>query len=156
MKGLLHQQLTLTSLPSLLRYEDTDSMAHSIESRVPFLTLPIVQFVLSLPEEYIISPDGTTKSVFREAMRGIVPQAILDRRDKIGFATPEQSWMRTLQPWVESVLHGDAARMIPALNQAGVEAEWKAMLDGKIAFDWRFWRWVNLIRWTELNNISFS
>ena len=62
-----------TNLPSLLRYEDRNSMAHYIESRVPFLTPDFAEFVLRLPEEHILANDGTTKSVFRAAMRGIVP-----------------------------------------------------------------------------------
>src|SRR5205807_3214015 len=86
----LEETLVETSLPMLLRYEDRNSMAFSIESRVPFLTMPLVDFLLRLPEEHLIGRDGTTKNVFRQAMRGLVPDTILDRRDKIGFQTPEQ------------------------------------------------------------------
>jgi asparagine synthase (glutamine-hydrolysing) len=87
-------------LPSLLRYEDRNSMAFSIESRVPFLSPELVNFVLSLPEPYIIAPDGTSKAVFRRAMRGIVPDPILDRQDKIGFATPEHTWLSAASSWI--------------------------------------------------------
>ena len=89
----LHRTLVETSLPMLLRYEDRNSMAHSIESRVPFLIPGLADFLLRLPEEYLIGPDGTSKRIFRDAMRGFVPDAILDRKDKIGFATPEQRWL---------------------------------------------------------------
>src|SRR5262249_42286425 len=65
----LHRSLVRTSLPQLLRYEDRNSMAHSIESRVPFLTPALAQFILALPEEYLVAPDGTSKRIFREAMR---------------------------------------------------------------------------------------
>src|SRR4029077_19874850 len=92
----LHETLVATSLPMLLRYEDRNSMAHGAESRVPFLTAPLAEFILQLPEEYLISPEGTTKNVFRLAMQGLVPEAILGRKDKIGFATPEQSWLAQL------------------------------------------------------------
>lgn len=67
----LYQMLTETSLPQLLRYEDRNSMAFSIESRVPFLTPSIVNFLFALPEQYLISPGGETKSVLRKAMRGL-------------------------------------------------------------------------------------
>ena len=73
LRSLLYQTFTTTNLPMLLRYEDHNSMAHSIESRVPFLTPEIVNFIFSLPEEYIIDNHGLTKSIFREAMRGIAP-----------------------------------------------------------------------------------
>jgi len=131
-------------------------MAFSIESRVPFLTWELVSFALSLPEEFLIDDRGATKSVFRRAMRGITPDPILDRRDKIGFATPEHDWLRVLQPWVESVLGSAAAAGIPALDPVGVRRAWEDMLAGRAAFDWRFWRWINLIRWTELNAVRWD
>ncbi|GIV96199.1 MAG: asparagine synthetase B [Herpetosiphonaceae bacterium] len=151
----LHQTLVETNLPALLRYEDRNSMAFSIESRVPFLTTDLVEFVLSLPEHYLIARDGTTKAVFRKAMRGIVPDIILDRRDKIGFATPEQRWFSTLQPWIEGVLRSEAAGRIPALNTAAVEQEWQAVLAGRRRFDFRIWRWINLICWAEQFDVVF-
>jgi asparagine synthase (glutamine-hydrolysing) len=131
-------------------------MAHSIESRVPFLTPSLVDAVLELPEDYILGADGTTKAVFRDAMRGIVPDAILDRRDKIGFATPEASWLAALRPWVEAVLTSDAARRVRALDLAAVKDEWDALARGEARFDFRFWRWINVVRWAEVFDVSFD
>ena len=73
-KEALAYALTRRALPSLLRHGDRNSMAFSIESRVPFLSLPLVNFLLSLPEEYLISNDGETKFIFRKAMKDIVPK----------------------------------------------------------------------------------
>ena len=72
-------------------------------SRAEYRSSPpeFVNFILSLPEDYIVGRDGTSKAVFRHAMRGIVPDCILDRRDKVGFATPEQTWLLRLQDWVQ-------------------------------------------------------
>jgi len=78
--------LTRRGLPALLRHGDRNSMRFSVESRVPFLTTDMADLLLSLPESYLISPRGETKHVFRAAMRGIVPDEVLNRRDKIGFA----------------------------------------------------------------------
>ncbi len=72
------------SLPGLLRYEDHNSMSHSIESRVPFLDHRLVDFIFSLPDEMKIR-GAVTKSVLREAMRGILPEAVRLRKDKVGF-----------------------------------------------------------------------
>ncbi|HJZ90425.1 MAG TPA: asparagine synthase C-terminal domain-containing protein, partial [Gemmataceae bacterium] len=152
----LYRTLTESSLPMLLRYEDRNSMAWSIESRVPFLTPALAEHFLSLPEEYLISADGVTKHVFREAMRGIVPDAILDRRDKVGFATPEKRWLRELGPWMAGVLSPERLRRVPALDAAAVGREWRAVLDGKRPFDWRVWRWVNVIRWAEAWEVEFG
>jgi asparagine synthase (glutamine-hydrolysing) len=152
----LRQTVGVTSLPQLLRYEDRNSMASSIESRLPFLTPDLAEFLLRLPEDYILGRDGTTKSVFRQAMRGIVPDAILDRRDKIGFATPEQRWLTTLRPWVEATLASERARSIGALNVPALQRDWQAVLAGRAKFDFRIWRWVNLIRWAERFNVDFG
>jgi asparagine synthase (glutamine-hydrolysing) len=155
LRKTLHDTLVETSLPMLLRYEDRNSMAHSIESRVPFLTTAVAEFVLSLPEEYLIAPDGTSKSVFRSAMRGLVPDSILDRRDKIGFATPERRWLETLRPWVEEVLRAGEEARLPVLDMAAVRREWAEISAGAAGFDFRVWRWLNVIRWAQNMGVGF-
>ncbi len=156
LRDQLYRSINQISLPMLLRYEDRNSMAFSIESRVPFLTPKLVEFVFALPEDYIIAPDSTTKAIFREAMRGIVPDPILDRRDKIGFATPEREWLMTLTPWVEKILRSDAAKQVSALNLTAIEAEWQAIRQGQKPFDFRVWRWLNVIEWSRQNEITFD
>jgi asparagine synthase (glutamine-hydrolysing) len=152
----LERTIATTSLPMLLRYEDRNSMAASLESRVPFLTPELVDFVLRLPEEYLLGRDGTSKSVFRRAMRGLVPDAILDRRDKIGFATPEARWLTALRPWVDATLTGPRARSARFLRLPGVHAEWQALLAGQKKFDFRVWRWVNLVRWADRFDVDLA
>lgn len=135
-------------LPSLLRHGDRNSMAFSVESRVPFLSLQLAEFLLSLPEEYLISNGGETKSVFREAMRGIVPDAHLDRKDKIGFATPESEWLLgmavEIRQWIEQ------APEIEFINKLEIVKEFEEVVAGKRKFDLRVWRWVNYLRWYTL------
>jgi asparagine synthase (glutamine-hydrolysing) len=140
----------------LLRFEDRNSMAFSVESRVPFLTPRLVDFVLSLPESYLLAEDGTSKAVFRRAMRGLVPDAVLDRRDKIGFATPEESWLVALRPWIRDVLASDAAARARPLRLDALRRSADALLDGRGRFDFRLWRWVNLIRWAQRFDVSFE
>ncbi len=143
------------NLPKLLRFEDRNSMAFSIESRVPFLTPAFANFAMSLPEEYLIAPDGTRKSVFREAMRGIVPETVLARKDKIGFTTPERSWLSALQQWIKGVLNNATATRIPAFNLPALKKEYESVQAGHRRFDRRVWRWVNLIRWAENFDVTF-
>src|SRR5436190_2693796 len=145
-----------TNLPSLLRYEDRNSMAHSIESRVPFLTRSLVELIFTLPEHFLTSDDGTNKSILREAVRGLVPQPILDRRDKIAFATPERGWLKQLGEWVTPILAGNAALAIPALRNEAMLSEWAAVRAGRRPFGWHIWRWLNLIRWTEQTGACFG
>ena len=156
LRHTLHEALVHSSLPMLLRYEDRNSMSHSIESRVPFLTPALVQFVLSLPEAYLISEQGTSKAVLRRAMRNLVPDAILDRKDKIGFATPEQRWLNTLKPWVDETLQGAAQLGIDAINPAAAAREWEMVVTGARPFDRKIWRWLNAMRWIELYQVNLS
>lgn len=83
-------------LPALLRYEDKNSMWHSIEARVPFLHRPFFEYVASLPLDRKLH-DGWTKYIFRLAMKGILPDKIRLRRSKIGFETPEKRWIQELR-----------------------------------------------------------
>ncbi len=88
----LYSDLTGYSIPQLLRYEDKNSMRWSIESRVPFLDYRLVELAVSLPSSYKIR-EGTTKYILRRALKGLVSDRILERKDKIGFATPDGDWL---------------------------------------------------------------
>jgi asparagine synthase (glutamine-hydrolysing) len=138
-----------TGLRELLRYEDRNSMASSIESRVPFLTPALAELAIGMPDDYLIAPDGTGKLVLRRSLRGLVPAPILDRRDKIGFMTPEASWLRSLTPWIDGVLASPAASAARPLRLAEVRRRWQEMSDGRRPVDPVAWRWLNLIRWAD-------
>ena len=115
----------------------------------------LVEFVLSLPEDFLIGSDGTTKRVFRAAMHGIVPEPILERRDKIGFATPELQWLTTLRPWVDDTLDAERLRRVPALDLVAIRRHWADVVARRTPFDMRVWRWVNVVRWAERFGVEF-
>jgi asparagine synthase (glutamine-hydrolyzing) len=156
LRATLLRTMSETSLPHLLRYEDRNSMAFSIESRVPFLTVPLAEFILSLPEHYIVALDATSKAVFRSAMRGLVPDAILDRRDKIGFNTPERKWLIAVDHWVQETLDSDVAATMPFLDLVAMRREWSDVRDGRQSFDNRIWRWLNVIRWSQQFSVEYT
>ena len=79
-------------LPHLLRYEDRNSMRHSIETRLPFLDYRLVELCVGISPAYKIH-DGWTKHLLREAMSDTLPPAIAWRRDKMGFEAPMRSWI---------------------------------------------------------------
>jgi asparagine synthase (glutamine-hydrolysing) len=110
-----------TSLPALLRYADRDSMAHSREVRLPFLDRRVAEFALSVPTTFIYSR-GVTKRVLREAMRGIVPDVVLDRRDKIGFEPPQGAWLSSPEGMAlaRDILLDDGARSRGLYNLASI------------------------------------
>ncbi len=155
LRASLDQSVRQT-LPALLRYEDRNSMAWSVESRVPFLTPDLARFLRRLPESYLIDGQGRTKMIFREAMRGMVPDEILDRRDKVGFATPERHWLELLDPWVRSALASDTARKMRFLDLKAAGRELSQVKEGKRPFGFHIWRWVNLIRWAESAGVVFE
>ncbi len=82
-----------TLLPALLQVEDRVSMAHGLESRVPFLDHPLVEFAATMPAD-IKFKDGTMKQVLKNAMRPVLPERIVDRKDKMGFPTPLTEWLK--------------------------------------------------------------
>lgn len=143
----LAASLETCNLPALLRHGDRNSMRFSIESRVPFLTKALCELAYSLPEEYLISDAGETKSVFRSAMRGIVPDAILDRRDKVGFESPQHRWLvesaDTIRPWLR------AADQVPYLNSKQLMLGFDAFVAGRRGLSQQVWRWINYIHWYD-------
>lgn len=80
------------TLPALLRYEDRNSMAFSIETRLPFLDYRLVEKAISLSPRLKMR-DGWTKWALRQSMSDVLPREIAWRRDKIGFAAPDDIWL---------------------------------------------------------------
>ena len=101
---------TTTQLPEFLRYADRNSMAFSREVRLPFLDHRLVEYCFGLPPDLLLHR-AVTKVILREAMRGIVPDEILDRKDKLAYAPPQRQWNRSiLRPWLERMLAGAERR----------------------------------------------
>jgi asparagine synthase (glutamine-hydrolysing) len=146
----LRTDLISGGLQSLLRHGDRNSMRWSVESRVPFLTIPLVEFILSLPESYLVSPDGRTKNIFKLAMKGIVPDSILDRRDKIGFSTPEGEWIKQIDKsyWIKPQI----IRSIPYLKADLLIKDLENQLTGKTKWKSQSWRIINYLKWHEINH----
>ncbi len=149
--ALLRQQafdLLQRLLPSLLRYEDRNSMAFSIETRLPFLDYRLVEFVLSLPDDQRLS-GSTTKAILRRALADRIPPVVLARRDKMGFETPADVWLRGRYP-------GELRRRLLApgphhewLEPAVLEAALEDYLTGRRAIGLQVWRWLALESWAR-------
>ncbi|WP_321505838.1 asparagine synthase (glutamine-hydrolyzing) [uncultured Methanoregula sp.] len=140
--AVLYQELTSTNLPALLHYEDRNAMAFSIESRVPYLDVRLVEYLASLPQNQKIR-GGITKVALRNAIRGIVPESIRCRMDKMGFVTPEEVWMKeNLRPFVLGVLSSDEFANRGLWNSDEVIRNYLAFLDGKAVYSHEIWRIV--------------
>lgn len=105
----LTQDVTLYSTPNLLRYEDKNSMAFSIESRVPFLDHELVEFIFNLPIDQKIK-NGWTRYCYRNAMKGHLPDKNRLRRSKIGFTNPELQWLKTKAPEIKEIFNSKKTR----------------------------------------------
>jgi asparagine synthase (glutamine-hydrolysing) len=144
---VLRRELCSTNLQALLHYEDRNAMAFSIESRVPYLDYRFVEYVASLPLDRKIHR-GITKIALRSAVKGIIPECIRCRMDKMGFVTPEEVWMKeTLRPFVLAVLGADSFRRRPYWNADAVLADYRAFLDGKAEYSPEIWRIVCTELW---------
>ncbi len=140
--------LLATSLPMLLHWEDRDSMAHSVESRLPFLDYRLVELVTGLPAEFKIE-DATTKRVLREAMKGVLPEDVRTRMDKLGFATPEEVWVREEAP---ELFRAELKRAIERSGGVVLPAaleRLEAMIAGREPFSFLPWRVISFGRWME-------
>jgi asparagine synthase (glutamine-hydrolysing) len=138
------------SLPMLLRYEDRSSMAHSIEARVPFLDHRLVEFALELgPQHKIVG--GQTKSVLRNAMRDRLPPEIVDRRDKLGFATPEAIWFRgPLKGQILDAVENTLRAFPDLLDAEETRRLVRATLEGEGDVHPAVWRIVSLGIWARV------
>ena len=99
-----------TLLPALLPVEDRMSMAHGIESRVPFLDHPIVEFAATMPAD-IKFKDGTLKMILTNTMRNELPIEILERKNKMGFPVPLNDWMgNELKEFIGDIFNSQNAK----------------------------------------------
>ncbi|HSL22721.1 MAG TPA: asparagine synthase (glutamine-hydrolyzing) [Vicinamibacterales bacterium] len=150
----LYDATVATSLPMLLRYADRNAMAVSLENRVPFLTTTLAEFALTLPDELLVGDRGTTKQLFRTAMRGVVPDAILDRKDKIGFVTPERRWFDE-SPALRARLAEAVSRPLPPCFAPHLTPRLRDVAAGRAPYTPEVWRCWNALRWAELLKLEF-
>lgn len=143
-----------SNLPMLLHWEDRNSMAHSVEARVPFIDHRLVEFNLALGNSHKIV-HGDTKRVLRRAMKGILPEPVRNRRDKLGFATPEQVWFRgPLRGLIRDGVEATLKRFPGLLNPENTRALASDMLEGRRNVDFTLWRIVNMSLWADRFNVS--
>jgi asparagine synthase (glutamine-hydrolysing) len=143
----LYLSTTQTSLPALLRYEDRSSMAHSIESRVPFLDYRLVEYIFSLPNHQKIN-NGYTKAVLRNAMGDLIPKPIGKRTDKMGFVTPEHVWFAgELKDWADDIINSPSFKSRKYFNFPQIQRTIEAYRSEKKDIGFALWRWVNLELW---------
>jgi asparagine synthase (glutamine-hydrolysing) len=135
-----------TYLEELLMKQDRMSMAASVESRVPFLDHRLAEFAWRLPASAKLR-GLAGKRVLKQAMRGIVPDEIIDRR-KLGFPVPTSKWLRgELAPWCREVLLEGRARAF--FKRDRLEAMVAEHVAGRVDHGSRLWQLLNFALWHD-------
>jgi asparagine synthase (glutamine-hydrolysing) len=147
LKERLLEDVYENSIPSLLRYEDKNTMHFSLEGRVPFLDKDLIRYVFSLEDEAIIQR-GWNKRILRESLKHILPSMISKRRNKIGFTTPEYEWFMRLKNYFYDIFLSSSFANRPYFNQDEVIASFESFIKGRSSADsMSFWRLLNVELW---------
>ena len=135
-------------LEHLLKWNDRNSMAFSIESRTPFLDYRLVEYSLSMEPNQIIR-DGVTKYMLRESMKGILPEEIRTRQDKIGFETPQDEWFRTdkFQKIINEILLSESFKNRKIIDVERAQKLYAKHIKGELNISKEIWKWIHLELW---------
>jgi asparagine synthase (glutamine-hydrolysing) len=136
-----------TLLPALLQVEDRVSMAHGLESRVPYLDHPLVELAATIPAN-IKFENGNLKHVLRRAVRPLVPESVFNRTDKMGFPVPLQEWLN--RPGIVRDFAGDVFSSQRALSRDFIDNRVSlAGLDDENKFGRKVWGILCLELWQQ-------
>jgi asparagine synthase (glutamine-hydrolysing) len=150
----ISEHLTFFStLPKYLHWEDRNAMAHSVEARVPFLDHRLVEFTYNLPDNFL-EKDGVTKRVMREAMNGLLPEQIKNRKDKMGFTTPEEVWVRKENHLFFRNKISEGIAVSGGIIKPEALNYFDDMVEGKLPFDYTYWRLILFNEWIQKFQIS--
>ncbi|AII13932.1 asparagine synthase (glutamine-hydrolyzing) [Campylobacter iguaniorum] len=154
LKNNLYQNLTFSALREYLKYEDKNSMRFSLESRLPFLDYRLVLSIFSLSNQDKIR-DGISKFTLRQILKNKIPQKTLDRKDKMGFVSPQEIWQRTILKDDLDLAFGDIKQngLFGFINTKKLIDMYNSYQEGKDQ-DWAFiWRVYCLYKWKKVWNV---
>jgi asparagine synthase (glutamine-hydrolysing) len=146
-------QLHSSPLPMYLRWGDRNSMAHSVEARVPFLDHRLVEFCHSLPPHYV-EDNQMSKRILLEAMKDILPPAIYHRKDKMGYVAPEERWVKSEHTSVFRDLIANSVQYAQGIIKDDARDYLEALVAGKEGFNFAYWRLIMFGFWMERFNVQ--
>jgi asparagine synthase (glutamine-hydrolysing) len=136
-------------LPELLRYEDRNSMAHSLEARVPFLDYRLAELLFSVEAGELVR-GGVTKQLLRRALGDVLPSSVRDRTDKLGFATPGTRFLRgALGDLAADVFRSRSFAARGWVDADAATARLTELRGGARVADAPIWRALNLELWAR-------
>lgn len=141
-------------LNHLLRVEDKNSMKFGIEGRVPFLEKGLVHQAMETPSKYKVR-DGEVKSILKESMKGLLPELVYKRNNKVGYATPMDEWLRSdlLSATIDELLSSKEQPMEKYLSINKVKTLWAEHKEGNKDHSTPIWKYLYLTKW---HNIYFN
>ncbi|HEX7413100.1 MAG TPA: asparagine synthase (glutamine-hydrolyzing) [Bacteroidia bacterium] len=138
-------------LQDLLRYEDRNSMAHSIESRVPFLDHRLVEFSIALNNNWKIK-NGYTKFILRKTAEPLLPKEVVWRKDKMGFLTPQKNWKASSQKELHDFIN--QTTIPPFLNKEYITNLCSSDLTNSSHLS-EFWKIISFLKWAQIFQVTF-
>jgi asparagine synthase (glutamine-hydrolysing) len=154
LKKLSYNQIYEHSLPMLLHNADRMSMAHSIESRLPFLDYRLVEYIFSLPDNYKIK-EGKTKFILRESLISVLPDKIINRFDKMGFLTPEAYWMKSYHDEFYIRLEEATNVLSVLVDKDAILLSFKKDSDANtITMGSFYWRIISIASWVKVFKVN--
>lgn len=129
----LRESVETAPLPLYLRIEDRNSMAHSVEARLPFMDYRLISLSFALRDELKMQGPWN-KFILREAMRGRIPEVVRTRLDKFGFPTPVDEWFRgpLLEP-MRDILNSRSIREAGIFDVDEIERDLERHVNGEVA-----------------------
>lgn len=142
--ALQEMEICNTQMPHLLRYEDRNSMKHSIETRLPFIDFNVLETALSTDNEYKIK-SGWTKYLLRKAVEDILPKKVVWRKNKFGFEAPSKNWLDAFRNEMKSAINESII-----LNQITNQIEFNKLSDKQL------WKLFNISIWEKVYNVKIN
>jgi asparagine synthase (glutamine-hydrolysing) len=135
-------------LEHLLKWEDRNSMHFSLEARVPFLDYRLVEKTLATTGDNMIR-SGNTKHLLREATKGLLPEEIRMRKDKVGFSTPQDEWFRgeVWQKFINNIFQSETFKSRQFIKPELVKDLYNNHLSGKVNNSKTIWKLIHLELW---------
>ncbi len=152
--GLALHQIYCSPLPRFLRWEDRNSMAHGVEARVPFLNKPLINFSIGQPLDYLDAMDAP-KKLMVNALKELLPPAIFNRKDKKGFITAEEQWVKEDEDAIfENAFKNSLTQLDGLINKDEAMKYYFKLKKGEIPFDYVYWRLILLGMWIDIFKIE--
>lgn len=152
---IAQKQLLFDPLQKYLRYEDRMSMANSIEARVPFLDHRLVEFSTQLPADFL-DGIGEVKKIMLHGLKNILPKVIRDRKDKIGFITSEENWVKEEFTKEFRTMLEQSIGLSKGIITAEALTYFDKVVKGTVPFSYNYWRLIQFGLWMKIFNIELN